>query len=220
MEARNTVRLGRRAMLAATLGGVAAAAGALASPTKVLAANGDPVLVGGNHTGSNRTALTCTADNTGLLIQSNGHGVQGTTNGPTNRFGVYGVAFQAGSAGVSGLNSASGCGGALGTGYAGVVAGQGGAALALDVQGKARFSRSGVATIPAGQRFVQVDVEGLTASSFAVATLQQYRANLWVQSITVSASSASIYIYVSQRAPQATRVAWMVFEKLEIADFS
>jgi hypothetical protein len=52
--------------------------------------------------------------------------------------------------------------------------------------------------IPTGQRFVKVPLDGITADSFALATLQQCRANLWVQSITVSASSAAIYIYVSR----------------------
>jgi len=214
MEAKDTTRLGRRAMLAATLGGVAAAAGALASPARVLGADGEPVLMGRPNVWTLPTGIICSGEQTALAVQSagGGHGVQAQTLAPMNRFGVLGTATQAGSGGVGGVNNASHSQGNLATGHAGVEAIQGNAALALDVFGKAHFHRSGVATIQSGKRFVQVDVEGLTGNSFALATLQQYRANLWVQSITVSASTAAIYIYVSRYAPSATNVAWTVFD--------
>jgi len=213
MDAKNTHRLGRRALLAATLGGVAAAASALAAPAKVLGADGDPVRIGQHNVGTHVTRITCNEDVQALLAQSGvGHGIEGTTDAPAARAGVVGLAYHAGCAGVVGANDASLCAGSLGSGTTGVRATQGNGTLALDVQGKAHFSRSGVAAIASGKRFVQVDVEGLTANSFALATLQQYRANLWVQSITVSASSASIYIYVSGYAAEATRVAWTVFD--------
>ena len=212
MEAKDTTRLGRRTVLAATLGGVAAAAGALAAPTRVLGANGDPVLIGQNNTGTLPTQFTCTGGVSAIAGGADaGHGVSGFTNAPSNRAGLYGIANQAGSSGVGALNNASHSQGNLATGHAGVEAIQGGAPLALDVFGSAHFHQSGVAIVSSGKRFVQVDVEGLTGNSFALATLQQYRADLWVQSITVSVSTGAIYIYVSRYAPSATRVAWMVF---------
>ena len=213
MEGKNTVRLGRRAMLAATLGGVAAAAGALAAPGKVLGADGDPLRIGQENSGAHRTRLQCTDETMAFLAQGTaGHGVEGTTNAGSGRAGVYGLAYQPGSTGVVGLNDASLTGGSLGSGTAGVRAAQGNGALALEVMGKAHFSRSGKATIQSGKRFVQIGVDGLTDSSFALATLLQLRDNLWVQSITVSASSAAIYIYTNRKAPADTRVAWAVFD--------
>lgn len=215
MDAKNTVRLGRRAMLAATLGGVAAAAGALAAPARVLGADGDELRIGQPNLGTRRTSLACGEGDIGLLVSAAaGHGVQGMTDSAANRAGVNGVASAGGSAGVRGINTATDSAGALGVGGAGVRALQGTVGVALSVLGKAHFSRSGVATIPAGQRFVKVNISGLTDYSFALATLQQYRQNLWVQSITVSAGSAAIYIYVSQYAPSNTRVAWTVFDQI------
>jgi len=215
MEAKNTARLGRRAMLAATLGGVAAAASALASPGKVLAADGDPLRVGMPNIATHRTSLACSEGDIGLFVSAAaGNGIEGLTDSAANRAGLFGVASAAPSAGVLGVNTATSATGALGMGVAGVRAMQGTAGVALSVLGKAHFSRSGVATVPAGQRFVKVNLPALSEYSFALATLQQYRADLWVQSITVSAGSGAIYIYVSQRAPSDTRVAWVVFDQI------
>ena len=44
--------------------------------------------------------------------------------------------------------------------------------IALDVHGKARFSSSGVAAVPQGQRSVTVTVAGVTTSNLVLATMQ------------------------------------------------
>jgi hypothetical protein len=211
MEAKDTARLGRRAILTAGAAGVAAvAAGALAAPARVAGANGDNVKVGQLQSGTAMTKIEAHGANCFEGWSDSGDGVRGFTHGIT-KSGVYGWTDILGGYGVFG-RGADNSQGVLGGPVAGVQAYQGGAPLALSVIGKAFFSRSGVATIAKGKRWVKVGLTDITPLSFAIAALQQYRANLWVQSITVSASSQAIYIYVSRSAPADTRVAWMVLD--------
>lgn len=107
MEGNGRTRLGRRALLAAGAAGVAAvAAQAVAAPGKVLAANGDPVTVGGTFSGTATTTIASTASD-GLQGASGvGHGVFGSSTA-ANRSGVFGYNTNADGQGVRGENSGS-----------------------------------------------------------------------------------------------------------------
>jgi hypothetical protein len=81
---------GRRAVLAAGLGGAAAfVASALGRPTTIRAANGDPVLAGQANTATAATSVANTAGGTALLAVSGTDVVAGAA-----KIGVYGYANQ------------------------------------------------------------------------------------------------------------------------------
>jgi hypothetical protein len=105
--------------------------------------------------GTTSTGSGVYGENTG----STGIGVEGKTDGAgsavygqatTNGVGLYGVSVAG--TGVS-ANSTNG--------------------TALRVNGKATFSRSGIATVAAGTSSVNVSLPGMTASSLVIATAQQ-----------------------------------------------
>jgi hypothetical protein len=135
------------------------------------------------------TPPSCSAECAGVLgtAPSDGDGVRGTS--------VSGV-------GVRGSTTASG-----GTG---VLAGAGEDGTALQVDGKSTFSRSGSLTIPAGSSTVTKTGISLDSQSLVLATLQQNRSGLWVQSAVPSASGSSFTIYLNHPANADTVVAWFV----------
>jgi hypothetical protein len=65
----------RRALLTAAAGGAAAFAVTATMPLTAAAADGEPVLVGADHTGSNETSIVVTADDTDPQIAFRGHAV-------------------------------------------------------------------------------------------------------------------------------------------------
>jgi hypothetical protein len=85
---------------------------------------------------------------------------------------------------------------------------------ALRVQGKAAFSRSGRATVPAGKLTVDVTVPGgLDGSPNILATLQLLRPGVYVAAVRPNFPSAGIArVYLNKVAsPTAvTPVAWFV----------
>jgi hypothetical protein len=100
-------KLGRRALLAAGAAGVAAAAAqAIAAPAKVLAANGDPVTVGGSFTGTSPTQIACTADHGLIGLSTSRDGLRGGSGG-ANMSGVYGYNTNASGHGLFGRNTAN-----------------------------------------------------------------------------------------------------------------
>jgi hypothetical protein len=102
---------------------------------------------------------------------SGGTGVYGRNRGSTG-IGVWGLTDGTGSA-VYGEATANGVGvfGKSQTGAA--LRGDSPSGTALQVNGKAKFSRSGIATVAAGATSVNVSVPGMTASSMVIATAQQ-----------------------------------------------
>ena len=88
---------------------------------------------------------------------------------------------------------------------------------ALEVEGKAFFSRSGRAEIAAGRSWVRVRVPGsLGRSSFAIATLNTNRPGVWVRTVVVNWTESlperdDITIILNKPTPQKARCAWMVF---------
>jgi len=93
----------------------------------------------------------------------------------------------------------------------GVWAGAAGGRTALQVQGVARFSRSGRAAFAAGQASKAVTVPGgLTGTSFALAVLNTNRSGIFVRAVVPNASTEKITIYLNKAVPGTTQCAWMV----------
>jgi hypothetical protein len=88
------------------------------------------------------------------------------------------------------------------------------AGLALVVDGKATFSRSGRATIPAGADRVDVDVKpkgGLSGTPLCFANLQVRRAGVHIEAVRPNVPSfGKLRIYLNQPVPSSTTVAWIV----------
>ena len=125
----------------------------------------------------------------GTVSPAAGVGVSGTS---TNGIGVHG-------------DSTSGTG----------VSASSSAGTALLVEGIARFSRSGVATVPAGRSQVTVTLAGVSAQSMVLATKQSLTtfppgAASWVLAAVPGAGSFTIYM--SAATKQNAAVAWLVLD--------
>ena len=128
---------------------------------------------------------------TGVWGTSGDVGVLGT--GDT---GVYGI----GSIGVIGESVSA---------AAGVQAiAQSSTDLALDVQGKVRFSRSGRSTIPTGKSSLKVTLAGVSSGSRIFAVLHTNRPGRWVSAVVPVTGSFTIYLNTT--VPGATYVAWFI----------
>ena len=88
------------------------------------------------------------------------------------------------------------------------------AGLALAVDGKATFSRSGKATIPAGADHIDVDVKplgGLGGTPLCFANLQTRRAGVHVEAVRPNVPSfGKLRIYLNKAVTASTAVAWTV----------
>ena len=86
--------------------------------------------------------------------------------------------------------------------------------VALQVAGKAKFSRSGVASVPAGKQSVDVAVPGgLDSASAVFATIQTYRPGVYVAGVRrnyPSPGKARIYLSKVASTAASTPVAWFV----------
>lgn len=81
--------------------------------------------------------------------------------------------------------------------------------LALQVDGVAAFSRSGVATVPAGKSQITQRLP-LAAASFVLATIQGNVSGLYVRGVTLAAGShGSFTIHLSKTVKSKTKVAWI-----------
>jgi hypothetical protein len=211
----------RRAVLAAGLGGVAAAAtAAVIRPAAALGANGDNVVLGQVNTATAATAIqnTGTDDPDTLVVDSqsgfaviarseNGSGVEG--QGP-NGLGVSGL----GQVGVVGEGTESGVRGLSGDGI-GVFA-TSGTGLALHVEGKVGLTRSGRIWFLAGKTSVDVTIPGgITSRTIVLATLQRHRAGVAIAGVNLNeptAGKARIYLTKVASTTTTTPVAWIATE--------
>lgn len=158
-----------------------------------------PAAVGGwagaGHTGGSATVTTGVY---GYTDAASGHGVVGLTGG----FGDG-----SGGAGVLGIGSAEGTYGVHASSSAGV---------ALLVEGRATFSRSGRVSVRKGKKTVDVTVPGgLQSSSKILATLQQYRSGVWVTACRrnyPTAGTMRIYLNKVASSTRSTAVAWFVLD--------
>ena len=133
-----------------------------------------------------------------------GWGVYGTSQGGIGVFGnaTTGTGVEgSGTTGVFGVTSShSGVG---------VLAQNNGGGPALKVNGVAAFSRSGVATVPAGKSQVTHSLP-LTSASFVLATIQGNVTDLYVRGVTIAAGSpGSFTIHLSNAVKSNTSVAWL-----------
>jgi hypothetical protein len=83
-------------------------------------------------------------------------------------------------------------------------------AVALEVDGRAVFSRSGSATVPVGSGSVTVSGVALTEDSLVLATLQQRQNRVWVQAAVPDVGAHSFTIFLNRPAPGDTVVAWFI----------
>jgi hypothetical protein len=131
---------------------------------------------------------------------SNGTGVSGSSDSP-NGTGVVGTA----SAGTGVQGGAVDGIGVLATTVTGT---------ALAVNGKATFSRSGRASVPAGKSHVDVDIPGgLLASANILATIQGFRSGVYVAGVRPNypaSGKARIYLNKVASASAVTSVGWFV----------
>jgi hypothetical protein len=143
-------------------------------------------------TGTTSTGSGVYGENTGSV----GIGVEGRTGGTgsavygqatANGVGVYGVSTTG--TGVS-ANSANG--------------------TALQVNGKAKFSRSGVIALAASAASITKTGVSLTSNSYVLATLQTNTGGLFIQGAVPNPGASSITIYFNKAAPIGARVAWFV----------
>ncbi len=134
-------------------------------------------------------------------------GISGVDPGTApSKVGVYGLATQAtGAIGVQG-NAPAGVG-VLATTTTGI---------ALQVAGKAKFSRAGRASVPKGKLSADITVAGgLAANSVVSATLQTYRAGVGIAAVRTNypvAGKARIYLTKVASTTAATSVGWFVAE--------
>jgi len=206
-------RLGRRAVLAAAAAGAAAlAAEAIAAPTRALAANGDPLTVGGSFSGSSTTKIATTGADSFEGSSDAGAGVTGFT---ARGKGVYGYTSAGRGAGVVGENRGNHGMGTLGGPTIAVHATQGNASFALWVDGRAGFSRSGVLRILPGKHMGAVTGVPVTASTCVLATLQTYRSGVAIAAVVPQVGADRINVYLTKPATGsgATWVAWFAFER-------
>jgi hypothetical protein len=90
----------------------------------------------------------------------------------------------------------------------GVFARGDGASIALRVQGRAVFSRSGRTYVSAGHSSRTVTVAGMTASSFVLATLQTRRTGVYVAAAVPAAGKFTLYL--NQAVSATTYFAYIV----------
>jgi hypothetical protein len=154
----------------------------------------------------------------GTTGSSSGSGVFGENTGHGN--GVFGHAKNLSASGVYGQNDSTGFGvagrAAAGVGVLGDSANGIGVwassenATALTVTGTAKFSRSGILTVPAGKSSVTQTGVHLTSASLVLVTLQQDRPGVWVRSAVPNVTAQSFTVHLSKTVPARTRVAWFV----------
>jgi hypothetical protein len=102
--------------------------------------------------------------------------------GPPGQFG-------AGVYGYSGSSSAP-----LPPNNVGIYARGDGTAIALQVQGKAKFSRSGRTYVSAGHASRAVTYAGVTTSSLVIATLATYRSGVYIAAVVPASGKFTVYL--------------------------
>jgi hypothetical protein len=201
--------------------GAASVAAAIIRPDHAAAADGDAMFVGGDYSSSNPTTLRNSSATALQAVSTTGVGIYASSDslpGDTAFRGKIGVRAQAFHDDVTSIavlaetvngqavrgEASSGTGGyftsATGT--------------ALQVAGKAKFSRSGRVNVPVGKAYVDITVAGgLSTSAIVLATLQAYRAGVYVAGVRrnyPSAGKARIYLSKVASSTTAIPVGWIV----------
>ncbi|GAA1503440.1 hypothetical protein GCM10009827_015590 [Dactylosporangium maewongense] len=206
-------RLSRRGILTgAGAGGVAAVAAAMTTATPAAAAPGDPVLQGAdNNAGTESTVLRSTSDAATLDVRN------------TATVAVDATGFDAGVLGYSSNGNGVIGRSDIGYGVIGVAGDLGGIGVvasapdeysktALSVRGQTRFSRSGLATVPAGASSVTVTGLHLYASTRALALAQRSTA-VWVKAAVPNPATGELRLHLNAAAPAGgVPIAWWLLE--------
>jgi hypothetical protein len=79
---------------------------------------------------------------------------------------------------------------------------------ALDVRGKAKFSRSGRSVIGAGKSTLKINLAGVSFSSLVFAVLRSNRTNRFVRAVIPTTGSFTIYL--NSAVTSSTYVVWFV----------
>jgi hypothetical protein len=137
-----------------------------------------------------------------------GTGVYGTNSGATG-IGVYGKTAGVGSA-VYGEATVNGVAvfGKSTNGTA--LRGDSPSGIALQVNGRASFSRSGVITLGSIASSITQNGVPLTSASSVLATLQTNTSGLFVEAAVPNPAGSNFTIYFGKAAPAGTKVAWFV----------
>ena len=212
----------RRQLL--TAGGVAAAAaalGALGISSTVEAKDGGFTRLGKRNTATNTTQIT-TRKSPGFLARITGAGaaIRGISSSQKGT-GVQGWA-DAKKGKTTGVDARTDSpGGTAGNfiarrgGTALVAKSPDGNGIALETEGKLRFSkRSGDAMTSGGAEFVIPVTGGLNQNSLVIATLQDHFPGVHVESAAVldSGRDPKIVVRLNQAVPEPARVAWLILD--------
>jgi hypothetical protein len=202
--------------------GVVAVAVAIGNGGAAQAANGDPVRLGLGNMASAGTNISTTfgglsvttTDQVGAAVSGAGnqYGLFGTTEGGD---GVYGISFDSGRAGAGVYGENAGDAFTGGSGVVGIATNNIGVSAisakgtALSVSGVATFTRSGMATVPAGARKIVIGGVALSDASMILALTQQAGAPA-VRAAVPDAANGRFTIYLSKPATTKVVVAWFV----------
>jgi hypothetical protein len=150
----------------------------------------------------------------GVVGQGVGSGIGVVGNGgPANGPGVVGNGGSTDGSGVQGYGVGTGAG-VIGVTEAsvgvGVLAENAGGGNALQVEGPAIFSRSGLATVPAGVKKITVTGVSLTSASLILAVAQQAMGRSFVTSAVPDVPGSQFTINVGFAPKLDMSVAWFV----------
>ncbi len=147
-----------------------------------------------------------------------GHGVYGnSTHGDgvlgisQHGNGIVGQGSTPGKSGVVGIDAAPGGGGnaVFAQSHHGTaVLATSGSGVALHVEGVAKFSHSGVVSIPGGHQTATVHTSGVSEGSIVLATIQRPESGVSIEGAT--AGSGSFTITLSKKPTNAITVGWLV----------
>jgi hypothetical protein len=208
----------RRALIAGAAAGAAVVASEAIRAAPAQAADGDEVLLGRDNEAVNTTVIT--AKEAALKGRSNTD--DGALVGENESPEGYGVRASSPYIGVSAVGGEQGVHGVsdYGTGvyaetYDGIALSARTAVpqgTALQVEGTAKFSRSGIAIVKAGRKEVTVTGVLLTSSSIVLATMQQYRSGsgISLRAAIPDPTSGSLRIRLTAAATEDTKVGWFV----------
>jgi hypothetical protein len=187
----------RRAVLAGAVASVAVlAADRLARPEVTEAASTAVMSEAINSTAAETDIYSSATDGTsalGCFAQNNGSGMWGSTNAAAPFARVHGLAYLPTGIGVRAANSST-------------------SGTALQVEGTARFSRSGRTKVLAGHSSIDITVPGgLAGVPLIFANLMIYRTGVAVAAIRPNWPSAGkARIYLTKSVATAAYVSWLV----------
>jgi hypothetical protein len=84
------------------------------------------------------------------------------------------------------------------------------AQTALNVSGKAKFSRSGRTSVASGRSSRKITMAGVTKGSYIIATLQTRRTGVYVQAVVPATLGGSFTIYLNKTVSGTTYVGYLV----------